>query len=76
MLNPGDLMVLYSDGVTEAANHAEDFFGDERLAATLTRVAGADEQTAVSALANDVKAFADGYRQSDDITIVAVRRNP
>lgn len=75
MLQPGDLMVLYSDGVTEAANPAEEFYGDDRLAATLTGVAGADERTAVSTLAQDVKTFADGYRQSDDITIVAVRRN-
>lgn len=75
MLQPGDLMVLYSDGVTEAANPAEEFYGDDRLAATLTGVAGADELTAVSTLAQDVKTFADGHRQSDDITIVAVRRN-
>ena len=73
-LQPGDLMVLYSDGVTEAANPAQEFYGDERLLETLKGVAGADEQTAVSTLAQDVKTFADGYRQSDDITIVAVRR--
>jgi sigma-B regulation protein RsbU (phosphoserine phosphatase) len=76
MLQPGDLMLLYSDGVTEAANSADDFYGDDRLAATLTTVAGADERTAVTVLANDVKMFADGHRQSDDITIVAVRRRP
>jgi len=75
-LHPGDLMVLYSDGVTEASNPAEDFYGDDRLAATLTTVAGADERTAVRVLADDVKLFADGYKQSDDITIVAVRCTP
>ena len=74
-LQPGDLMLLYSDGVTEAENPAKEFYGDERLAATLSGGAAADERTAVSALAADVKTFADGYHQSDDITIVAVRRN-
>jgi sigma-B regulation protein RsbU (phosphoserine phosphatase) len=76
MLQPGDLMMLYSDGVTEAANRAGDFYGEERLAATMSGVAGADERTAVIVLAADIKTFADGHRQSDDITIVAVRRNP
>ena len=76
MLQPGDLMLLYSDGVTEAETHGHEFYGDERLALTLKGVAGADERNAVTVLADDVKKFADGYRQSDDITIVAVRRNP
>ncbi len=76
VLHPGDLMVLYSDGVTEAGNRTDEFYGDERLASTLAGVAGTDERNAVIVLADDVKKFADGYRQSDDITIVAVRRQP
>ena len=39
-LQPGELMVLYSDGVTEAANQQDDFYGDQRLAEALKGVAG------------------------------------
>jgi phosphoserine phosphatase RsbU/P len=73
-LEPGDLMFLYSDGVTEAANDADDFFGDDRLASALGAVAGADEKTAVASIVDAVRAFAGGHPQSDDITLVGVRR--
>jgi sigma-B regulation protein RsbU (phosphoserine phosphatase) len=70
----GDLMVLYSDGVSEAANLDDDLFGDERLEAALAEVAGAPEGTAIKTLAERVRTFANGRSQSDDITLVAVRR--
>ena len=73
-LAPGDLMVLYSDGVPEAANAADEFFGDERLAATLQGLVGADERAAIAAVNEAVQTFAAGHKQSDDITVVAVRR--
>src|SRR5262245_33625487 len=73
-MGPGDLMVLYSDGVSEAVDPNDEFFGDDRLEATLAGVAGADEKKAVATIADTVHAFANGRAQSDDITIVAVRR--
>jgi phosphoserine phosphatase RsbU/P len=73
-LGPGDLMILYSDGVTEAANPADDLFGDERLEAALSVVVGADENAAIGAVTDGVRAFVAGRPQSDDITLVAVRR--
>jgi sigma-B regulation protein RsbU (phosphoserine phosphatase) len=75
-LGPGDLMVLYSDGVTEAANSQDEFYGDERLAEALATTAGADEKAAIAAVSETVRQFAAGYKQSDDITLVAVRRKP
>jgi sigma-B regulation protein RsbU (phosphoserine phosphatase) len=75
-LEPGDLMTLYSDGVTEAANAQEEFFGDERLEAALGGVVGATETAAIQALADAVHGFAAGHKQSDDITLVALRRRP
>ncbi len=75
-LEPGDVMILYSDGVTEAANAQDEFFGDERLEASLAAVVGATEAAAIEAVAGDVRAFANGHKQSDDITLVAVRRRP
>jgi phosphoserine phosphatase RsbU/P len=73
-LDPGDLMVLYSDGVTEAENTQEEFFGDERLAAALAGAVGATETAAIRSVMETVRGFAGGHKQSDDITLVAVRR--
>jgi sigma-B regulation protein RsbU (phosphoserine phosphatase) len=67
-------MVLYSDGVTEAANHAEEFYGDDRLAAALSGVVGLEDAAATASISQGVRAFAAGHHQSDDITIVGVRR--
>jgi sigma-B regulation protein RsbU (phosphoserine phosphatase) len=72
-LEPGDLFLLYSDGVTEAANAAEEFFGDERLEEALVASAGGTETEAVANVADRVRTFAAGFEQSDDITIVSVR---
>jgi serine phosphatase RsbU (regulator of sigma subunit) len=60
-LNPGDRMVLVSDGVNEAQNNAGDFFGDERLESTV--MSGHDLFGAVST-------FAEGAPPSDDCTTV------
>ncbi|HEX9366660.1 MAG TPA: SpoIIE family protein phosphatase [Vicinamibacterales bacterium] len=73
-LEPGDLMVLYSDGVTEAVNDREEFFGDDGLEAALRGTVGADETAAVTAVVAGVRAFANGRQQSDDLTLVALRR--
>ena len=68
-------MVLYSDGVTEAANERDEFFGDDGLDTALHGIVGATETDAVTTLVAGVRAFANGWQQSDDITLVAVRRN-
>ena len=73
-LGAGDLMFLYSDGVTEAANDADEFFGDDRLAEAVGRVVGSDEKSAIGTVVASVRGFAAGHSQSDDITLVAVRR--
>jgi sigma-B regulation protein RsbU (phosphoserine phosphatase) len=74
-LGPGDLMVLYSDGVTEAANERDEFFGDDGLDTALRGLVGATETDAVASLVASVRTFANGWQQSDDITLVAVRRS-
>ena len=73
-LEPGDLMFLYSDGVTEATNDTEEFFGDDRLHAAVSAAAGSDEKAATESVVQAVRAFAGGRSQSDDITLVAVSR--
>lgn len=73
-LEPGDALFLYTDGVTEAANGAQALYGEERLRDVLTR-ADTDPTELCRAVHADVKAFADGAEQSDDITMLCVRWN-
>ena len=65
---PGDTFVLFSDGVSEAMNVEEDFYGEERLLAALATTAGATAAETVTHLLDDVRAFTAGAKQSDDIT--------
>jgi serine phosphatase RsbU (regulator of sigma subunit) len=71
-LEPGDKLVIYSDGVTEAQNPRGEFFGKKRLREIVTSHA-AETCTAIhDAIQEGVSAFAEGARQSDDITVVAM----
>lgn len=71
-LEPGDSFFLYTDGVTEAMNTAEELFGDDRLQRELETLAGADLDCVTTGIMERVKEFAAGAPQSDDITIMAV----
>jgi sigma-B regulation protein RsbU (phosphoserine phosphatase) len=73
---PGDTFVLFSDGVSEALNRDEEFYGEERLLAVLSAAAGAPPREIVERVMADVRAFAAGAKQSDDITVVAVQYAP
>jgi phosphoserine phosphatase RsbU/P len=73
-LAPGDTLVLSTDGVSEAANPGGALFGDERLHACFANGAGATAADSVERLMASVRAFAAGAPQSDDITILALRR--
>jgi sigma-B regulation protein RsbU (phosphoserine phosphatase) len=75
-LEPGQTFVLFSDGVSEAMNNAEDFYGEERLLATLGALNGAPPADVVARVLADVRAFADGAKQSDDITLLAATYRP
>lgn len=72
-LSPGDVVVVFSDGVTEAMNAAGDEFADEGLLASLAKRGGAAPQTLIDAVIADVRAFCGGAQQSDDLTILTVR---
>ena len=68
--------MLFSDGVSEALNREEAFYGEERLLATLATTRDASPAEAVIRVLEDVRAFADGAKQSDDITLLAVQYRP
>lgn len=69
-LAPGDVLILYTDGVTEAMNPAGEQFGDPRLAAWATSVNGHAAAGKVSGLVKCVTQFAAGAPQHDDITVI------
>lgn len=70
--------MLFSDGVSEALNSDDSygdecFYGDERLLAVLSAAAGAPAADIVARVMADVRVFAAGAKQSDDIAVLAVR---
>ncbi|MFL5342602.1 MAG: SpoIIE family protein phosphatase [Gemmataceae bacterium] len=72
-LEPGDAVLLYTDGVTEARNPRGDLYGPDRLATLLTKKP-CDAEVLVSAVLADVKHFSTGRPPGDDLTMVCVNR--
>ena len=68
----GDMLLLYSDGLTEAQNHAGEFFGEERLHRVLARADG-EPQAIVAGIMDALAAFTAGADPYDDITVVAAK---
>lgn len=73
-LNPGDALVMYTDGVTEAENKEHAQFGESRLEAELAALKGSDSKLVVETVLSKVREFAAGAPQSDDITQLVIRR--
>jgi serine phosphatase RsbU (regulator of sigma subunit) len=74
-LAPGDVIVVCSDGVTEARNIAGEEFGRDRLVAVLAGVHGAAADTVLDRVTTAVRAFAAGAAQADDITVLVLTRH-
>jgi sigma-B regulation protein RsbU (phosphoserine phosphatase) len=75
-LSPGDTLLFFSDGVTEAFDEAEELFGEDRLLSHLAGQPGATASETVELLLAAVRAHAGNAKQSDDISIVASRWDP
>jgi sigma-B regulation protein RsbU (phosphoserine phosphatase) len=73
LLEPGDTLFLYTDGVTEAMNRADELFGDHRLRRAGEALAGNPLPEMAAGIIEQVTLFAAGAAQSDDITIMALR---
>jgi phosphoserine phosphatase RsbU/P len=74
-LNRGDLLVIFTDGVTEALNPAGEEFGEERLERLLRESLGGSADAISSALASGLRAWIAGAEQYDDLTFVVVAMN-
>ena len=69
----GDLLVLYTDGITEAMNEESDLFGEERLSRLLEEHAHLSSDELRDRILGDVEAFVGGAEQHDDMTLVLLR---
>jgi len=76
-LEEGDLIYLYTDGVTEALNVSQELFGDERLERVLSMedVKEMKPEMLLHKVAEELKLFAGEAEQADDITMLALYRN-
>ena len=71
-LQPGDMLYLYTDGVTEATDASNELYGENRLAALLDTSTDADAQHICAAVKADVDAFVGEAPQFDDMTMLCL----
>jgi serine phosphatase RsbU (regulator of sigma subunit)/predicted enzyme related to lactoylglutathione lyase len=71
-VNAGDTLALYTDGITEAFDHAGDEFGEERLSEALRKHRGLCSQELLSAIVEEVRRFSP-HEQNDDITLIVAK---
>ncbi len=74
-LEPGDVLVLYTDGIHEARDEESEMYGEDRLQASLDRHAGASKDAAgiLAGLVDDLDRFRGSRRLDDDVTVLVVR---
>ena len=73
VLRHGDLILLYTDGVTEAFNNNGEEFSEDRLKNEFVSIANLPAEQIVSEVIGKVSLFSNGIPQSDDITVLALR---
>jgi serine phosphatase RsbU (regulator of sigma subunit)/catechol 2,3-dioxygenase-like lactoylglutathione lyase family enzyme len=71
-LHPGDTLALYTDGITESYNSADEQFGEQRLIEALQRHRDACSQAALTAIVDEVQRFSP-HEQHDDITLILAK---
>lgn len=73
-LSAGDILALYTDGVTESFNARDEEFGERKLIEALRRHRALEAESMVAAIVNEVRAF--GPHQHDDITLIVAKCRP
>ncbi|HOU32672.1 MAG TPA: SpoIIE family protein phosphatase [Synergistaceae bacterium] len=72
-LAPGEALFLYTDGVTEALNPAEELLGEERTRRWLAELSSLESAPLLDEMRRRISSFAEGAEQSDDITMMCFR---
>jgi sigma-B regulation protein RsbU (phosphoserine phosphatase) len=73
VLRPGEALLLYTDGVTEAMDSSKTLYSEERLEQFLAVAGGSEPRRLIGDLIGDVRQFAGDAAQSDDITVLALQ---
>lgn len=76
VFSPGDLLLMYTDGITEARSSPHDFYGDERLREVVRAHLDDSAQAVREAVLADVQRFMGDRPQSDDISLLVLKRQP
>jgi len=72
-LSPGEIIVIYSDGVTEAEDASESLFGEQRLQEIIKKNKNLSSQEIMAEIYEEVKNFQSGTEQDDDITLIVMK---
>jgi sigma-B regulation protein RsbU (phosphoserine phosphatase) len=72
-LSSGDLLIQYTDGITEAMNEQGDEFGEDRLKMMIQKYASQNVNEFLTSLDHEIRVFTKGFSQNDDITAVAIK---
>jgi serine phosphatase RsbU (regulator of sigma subunit)/anti-sigma regulatory factor (Ser/Thr protein kinase)/transposase len=72
-LKEGDVLIAYTDGITEAMNAQREKFGEERFLSVIRKCGHMKVDPLVDHIRDDIKGFTGGEAQSDDITLVAIK---
>jgi sigma-B regulation protein RsbU (phosphoserine phosphatase) len=75
-LEPGDSLIFYTDGVTEAENASGEFYTENRLRRVLEGTTAMAVAPSVAVVLSEVRRFTEGVEQGDDITLLAVQFRP
>jgi serine phosphatase RsbU (regulator of sigma subunit)/transposase len=70
-----DVLISYTDGITEAMNNARDLFSEERFLESIRKFAHHDAKAFVESMRQEITSFTQGAPQNDDITFVAIKDN-
>lgn len=73
-LEPGDLLVLYTDGITEPENEYDEMYGEDRLIETIQRVINRSNEDIINEVFHSVEEWIHSPDSNDDMTILLVRR--
>jgi len=74
-IEPGECLLIYSDGVTEAMNSTNEEFGEEKLLSLLKSNMNLSAKELIDKIVSEVKIHSSKVEQSDDITLMVIKRN-
>ena len=73
---PDEFLLVYSDGLIEARSEKGQFFGEESVKTLLSEVSGMNAREICDTILNTVDKFMGKSRQSDDLSLIIIRRQP